>query len=129
MPQRDPEKTKTDPRTADALASPAGGRLAGAGHVRRLFVRRPIARSRAQSLPDRVVRAGQPVLPARRVACRRAAHRPRGSATPGAARRWPEQDYTGAGQEQARARHRERQMSLVQHLYVRSPDQALWVVQ
>lgn len=85
MPQRDPEKTKTDPRAANAVASTAGGWLAGAGHVRRLFVRRPVARSRARPLPDRVVRAGQPVLPARRVAHRRTAHRPRGCAITSAA--------------------------------------------
>lgn len=132
MPERDPEEAEAHQRAADAVAPSAGGRLAGAGRVRRLFVRRPVARPRARRLSRRPVRVGQPVLLARRVARGRAAHRPRGPAAPGrggARRPAVVQDRAGAGQEQARARHRERQVSPVQHLHVRAPDQALRVVQ
>lgn len=112
------------------MAPAASGRLARAGRVRRLLVRRLVARPRTGPLSGRAVRAGQPVLLARGVARRRAAHRPRGPAAPGAAvRRRPAEDRAGAGQEQARARHRKRQVSPVQHIHVRAPDQALRLVQ
>lgn len=132
VPQRNPEETEAHQRAADAVAPSASGRLAGAGRVRRLFVRRSVARPRARRLPRRPVRVGQPVLLARRVARGRAAHRPRGPAAPGrggARRPTVVQDRAGAGQEQARARHRERKVPSVQHLHVRPPDQALRVVQ
>lgn len=127
MPQRDQEKTAARPRAADAMAPAASGRLAGAGHVRRLFVRSAVARPRARRLSGRAVRAGQPVLLARRVARGCAAHRSRG---PAAARRGvvPEA-RPRAGQDQTRARHRERKVSPVQHIHVRPPDQALRIVQ
>lgn len=127
--QRNQAEAEAHQRAADAVAPAASGRLAGAGRVRRLHVRRPVARPRARRLPGCAIRAGQPVLLARGFARRRAAHRPRGPAAPGAARRRPAEDRAGAGQEQARARHRERQMSPVQHLHVRAPDQALRLVQ
>lgn len=127
MPQRNPEETEARQRAADAVAPAASGRLAGAGRVRRVLVRRPAARPRARALSDRAVRAGQPVLLARGVARGRAAHRPRGPAAP--RRPAAANGRAGAGQEPARARHRERQVSPVQHLHVRAPDQALRLLQ
>lgn len=112
VPQRDPAKTEAHQRAADAVASSASGRLAGAGRVRRLLVRHSVARPWARRLSHRSVRVGQPVLPARRVARGCAAHRPCGPAAPGrgGARRPFVEDRAGIGQEQARARHRERQV-------------------
>lgn len=95
LPQRNQEETKEDPRVADAVASAASGRLAGVGHVRRVLVRRAVARPRARTLPDRAVRVGQPVLLARGVARGRAAHRSRGPSAASRAR--PRRTRAGAG--------------------------------
>lgn len=127
--QRDQEKTEAHQRVADAMAPAASGRLAGAGYFRRLFVRHPVTRPRSQSLSGRVVRVGQPILFARRVARRRATHRPGGPSAPRSRRSEPPGDRTGFRQEQARSCHRERQVPFVQHLHVWSPDQALRLVQ
>lgn len=133
VPQRYPQKRETDQRASDAVAPSASGRLAGAGRVRLLLVRCTVAGPRSRSVSRHAVRAGQPVLLARRVARCRAAHRPRGPAAPRRSAVAPARPEVDGGarvrQEQTRTRHRERQVSPVQHLHVRAPDQALRVVQ
>lgn len=111
------------------MAPAAGGRLAGAGRVRRVLVRCAVAGARARRVPRCAFCARQLVFLARGVARGRVTHRPRGPAATRVPAAGQGGRRAGAGQDQARARHRERQVSPVQHIHVRAPDQALRLVQ